>query len=54
MERKLIFSSKYVKYEEERTYINRIEKWETDMQLSSFIQIVEALCISLILDASIA
>jgi ribosome-binding protein aMBF1 (putative translation factor) len=38
----------------ERTYINRIEKGETDMQLSSFIQIAEALGISLRLDVSIA
>ena len=38
----------------ERTYINSIEKGETDMQLSSFIQIAEALGISLRLDVSIA
>lgn len=34
----------------ERTYINRIEKGETDMQLSSFIRIAEALGFSLRLD----
>ncbi len=38
----------------ERTYINRIEKGETDMQLSSFIQIAEALGITLRLDVNIA
>lgn len=31
----------------ERTYINRIEKGETDMQLSSFIRIASALGLSL-------
>ena len=30
-----------------RTYIARIEKGETDMQLSSFISISQALCIKL-------
>lgn len=35
----------------ERTYINRIEKGETDMQLSSFIRIAEALGFSLRLDS---
>lgn len=33
----------------ERTYINRVEKGETDMQLSSFIRIADALGITLIL-----
>lgn len=35
----------------ERTYINRIEQGETDMQLSSFIRIAEALGFSLRLDS---
>ena len=34
----------------ERTYINRIEKGETDLQLSSFIRIASALGIMLRLD----
>ena len=34
----------------ERTYINRIEKGETDMQLSSFIRLAEALKINLRLE----
>ncbi len=34
----------------ERTYINRIEKGETDLQLSSFIRIAEALGMALRLD----
>lgn len=38
----------------ERTYINRIEQGETDMQLSSFIRIAEALNISLRLDVNLA
>ena len=38
----------------ERSYISRIEKGETDMQLSSFIQIAEALGITLRLDVNIA
>ena len=33
-----------------RTYINRIEKGETDMQLSSFLQIANALGITLRLE----
>ena len=37
----------------ERTYINRIEKGETDMQLSSFLRIIDALGINLRLDISI-
>ena len=35
----------------ERTYINRIEKGETDLQLSSFIRIADALGITLKLEA---
>ena len=38
----------------ERTYINRIEQGETDLQLSSFIRIADALGISLRLDVNIA
>lgn len=37
----------------ERTYINRIEKGDTDMQLSSFLRITDALGISLRLDINI-
>ncbi len=37
----------------ERTYINRIEKGETDLQLSSFIRIAEALGIILRLDVNL-
>ena len=36
----------------DRTYINRIERGETDLQLSSFIRIIDALGITLRLDAS--
>ena len=36
----------------ERTYINRIEKGETDLQLSSFLRIADALGITLRLDVS--
>lgn len=38
----------------ERTYINRIEKGETDLQLSSFIRIASALGIILRLDVNLA
>ncbi len=38
----------------ERTYINRIEKGETDLQLSSFIRIATALGIMLRLDVNMA
>jgi len=38
----------------ERTYINRIERGETDLQLSSFIRITEALGIVLRLDLNLA
>ncbi len=38
----------------DRTYISRIEKGETDMQLSSFIHIAEALGIVLRLEANLA
>lgn len=38
----------------ERTYINRIERGETDLQLSSFIRIADALGIALRLDVSLA
>lgn len=38
----------------ERTYINRIEKGETDLQLSSFIRIANALGITLRLDVNLA
>ncbi len=38
----------------ERTYINRIEKGETDLQLSSFIRIAEALGIIMRLDVNLA
>jgi ribosome-binding protein aMBF1 (putative translation factor) len=38
----------------ERTYINRIEKGETDLQLSSFIRIAAALGIALRLDVNLA
>lgn len=38
----------------ERTYINRIEKGETDLQLSSFIRIASALGITLRLEVNIA
>ena len=38
----------------ERTYINRIEQGETDMQLSSFIRIADALNLSLRLDINLA
>ena len=37
-----------------RTYINRIEKGETDLQLSSFIRITKALGITLRLDVNLA
>ena len=36
----------------ERTYINRIEKGETDLQLSSFLRIADALGITLKLEMS--
>ncbi len=38
----------------ERSYINRIEKGDTDLQLSSFIRIASALGIALRLDVNIA
>lgn len=38
----------------ERTYINRIERGETYLQLSSFIRIAEALGIRLRLDVNLA
>lgn len=38
----------------DRTYINRIEKGETDLQLSSFIRLTEALGITLRLDVNLA
>lgn len=38
----------------ERTYINRVEKGETDMQLSSFIRIAAALGVMLRLDVNLA
>lgn len=38
----------------ERTYINRIERGETDLQLSSFIRIAEALGVMLRLDVNLA
>lgn len=38
----------------ERTYINRIEKGETDMQLSSFLQIADALGLRLRMETTIA
>ena len=38
----------------ERTYINRVEEGETDMQLSSFIRIANALGITLTLEVNIA
>ena len=38
----------------ERTYINRIEQGETDLQLSSFIRIADVLGISLRLEVNIA
>ncbi len=38
----------------ERTYINRIEKGETDLQLSSFIRIASALGVMLRLDVNLA
>ncbi len=37
----------------ERTYINRIEKGETDLQLSSFIRIIEALDVKLCLEVAV-
>jgi ribosome-binding protein aMBF1 (putative translation factor) len=37
----------------ERTYINRIEKGDTDMQLSSFIRIASALGVMLRLDVNL-
>lgn len=37
----------------ERTYINRIEKGETDMQLSSFFQIADALGLRLRVEVAI-
>lgn len=37
----------------ERTYINRIEKGETDLQLSSFIRIAAALGVTLRLDVNL-
>lgn len=36
----------------ERTYINRIEKGETDMQLSSFLRLADALGVNLRLEFS--
>lgn len=36
----------------ERTYINRVEKGETDMQLSSFLRIADALGISVRFDVA--
>ena len=36
----------------ERTYINRVEQGETDLQLSSFIRIADALGIKLLLEAN--
>lgn len=38
----------------ERTYINRVEKGETDLQLSSFIRIADALGLTLKLEINIA
>ena len=38
----------------DRTYINRIEKGETDLQLSSFLRISDALGITLRLEVSLA
>lgn len=38
----------------ERTYINRIERGETDLQLSSFIRLADALGIMLRLDVNLA
>ena len=38
----------------ERTYINRVEKGETDLQLSSFIRIADALGVILRLDVNLA
>ena len=38
----------------ERTYINRIERGETDLQLSSFIRIADALGVALRLDVNLA
>lgn len=38
----------------DRTYINRIEKGETDLQLSSFIRIANALGVILRLDVNLA
>lgn len=38
----------------ERTYVNRVERGETDMQLSSFLRIAAALGLALRLDATIA
>lgn len=38
----------------ERTYINRIEKGETDLQLSSFLRIADALGLMLRLDVNLA
>lgn len=38
----------------ERTYINRVEKGETDLQLSSFIRIASALGVMLRLDVNMA
>lgn len=38
----------------ERTYINRIEKGKTDMQLSSFLQIADALGLRLRMETTIA
>ncbi len=37
----------------ERTYISRIEKGETDMQLSSFLQIAEALNLRIRMEATL-
>jgi len=37
----------------ERTYISRIEKGETDMQLSSFLQIAEALHLRIRMEATL-
>lgn len=38
----------------ERAYISRLEQGETDLQLSSFIQIIEALGLAIRLDAVVA
>lgn len=38
----------------ERTYISRVEKGETDIQLSSFIQLLDALGLTIRLEATMA